>query len=51
VKSHVEKLTIGCPYKNAIGPLVDKMQYEKVLSFIDSGKNEAKLLVIILINF
>jgi aldehyde dehydrogenase (NAD+) len=28
-----------------LGPLADKLQFDRVMSFIDSGKNEAELIV------
>jgi acyl-CoA reductase-like NAD-dependent aldehyde dehydrogenase len=37
-------LTVGDPYECDVGPLVDKLQYERVLDFIESGKKESKLL-------
>lgn len=38
--------TIGDPSlgSTTVGPLVDKLQFERVMSLIDSGKKEAKLL-------
>ena len=32
--------TIGDPLKSHIGPLVDKIQFETVLNYIKSGKDE-----------
>jgi len=37
---HANKLTVGHPFLSNLGPLVDKEQFDRVLSYIESGKRE-----------
>jgi 1-pyrroline-5-carboxylate dehydrogenase len=46
VEELAKKLEVGLPEKNfAAGPVIDKNSYEKILSYIEIGKNEGRLLV------
>ncbi|MFM1654801.1 L-glutamate gamma-semialdehyde dehydrogenase [Brevibacillus sp. B_LB10_24] len=45
VKERTEKLAIGLPEENfAVGPVCDEKSYERILSYIEVGKQEGKLL-------
>ena len=45
VVERTEKLMIGLPEENfAVGPVSDKKAYERILSYIEIGKQEGKLL-------
>ncbi|MGG1659245.1 L-glutamate gamma-semialdehyde dehydrogenase [Brevibacillus sp. NRS-1366] len=45
VVEQTEKLLIGLPEENfAVGPVSDKKAYERILSYIEIGKQEGKLL-------
>lgn len=45
-KESVKKLTIGDPLdkRNAVGPIVDKIQFERVMNYIEIGKKEGAIL-------
>ncbi len=44
--AHAEKRVVGDPFDPAteLGPLVDRMQFDKVMSYIDSGRGEGATL-------
>jgi len=47
LKARTEKMTVGDPRKpeNYMGPIIDEAQYKKILSYIEIGKKEGRLIV------
>jgi 1-pyrroline-5-carboxylate dehydrogenase len=46
VAALTKKLEVGLPENNyAVGPVIDKNSYEKILEYIEVGKNEGRLVV------
>jgi 1-pyrroline-5-carboxylate dehydrogenase len=45
LKQRVEQITVGDPAENkAMGPVVSEKQYQKVLSYVEIGKKEGRLI-------